>query len=104
MNSYPEQTEQISIYQDEVVTLRQDVPKLYKGFLMKECQVVANKLADAKFDIPRQNLEALKNLYRNQVDLEGTRLRDSSVSARQLHNYAQMLRQYTQGEQTTATK
>lgn len=49
MNNYPEQTEQISNYQDEVVTLRQDVPKLYKGFLMKECQVVANKLVRSYF-------------------------------------------------------
>lgn len=104
MNNYPEQTEQISNYQDEVVTLRQDVPKLYKGFLMKECQVVANKLADAKFDIPRQDLERLKTLYPNQVDLEGTRLRDSPTTARELHQYAQMLRQYTLIGQDNASK
>lgn len=42
--NYSERTEQIREYQDMVVTLRQDASLLYKGLLMKECQVVSNNM------------------------------------------------------------
>lgn len=93
MDAIPAQSELISNMQDEVVSLRQDVPKLYKGFLMKECQVVANQLADAKLNIPRQSLDDLRQNLQA-ADLEGTHLRNNPTQARQLLGYARMLRQY----------
>ncbi|XP_055616084.1 uncharacterized protein LOC129762121 [Toxorhynchites rutilus septentrionalis] len=86
---YPQHSEQIKELQDTVITLRQDIPKLYKGLLMKECQVRANNLVEAKFNIPHQNMELLQNL--RTIDLDGASLRGGPTQMRELHRRTHQL-------------
>lgn len=95
MDSF-QQSERIKELQDHVVTLRHDMSVCYKRMLMKECQVIANNLAEAKVSFPRQNLDQLQNIRPADLSRATQSIRTNPpmheilTQARQLQRFQQM--------------
>ncbi|XP_049301552.1 uncharacterized protein LOC125775111 isoform X1 [Anopheles funestus] len=64
MEAYPEVSDEIRNLQDAVVTLRMNIPTLYKKLLLKECEIEHQLIIETDVCVPKQPVQDLKKIER----------------------------------------
>uniref|UniRef100_A0A182W0L3 Uncharacterized protein n=1 Tax=Anopheles minimus TaxID=112268 RepID=A0A182W0L3_9DIPT len=59
-----EVSDEIRNLQDAVVTLRTNIPALYKKLLLKECEIETQQIIETDVCVPKQPVQELKKIER----------------------------------------
>ncbi|XP_058130439.1 uncharacterized protein LOC131284082 [Anopheles ziemanni] len=75
--------------QDTTVTLRMNIPAIYKKLLLKECELEHQKIVDTDICVPKQPIHELNKLER--IQRQELPLRSAAQEVQEVHQMLNVL-------------